>query len=155
MDIHADHPEFGYRLIADKLEAAGHRIGERRVWRLCCQQRPWSTTTRKGRVAGGKRPGPSVHDDLVQRVFSASRRDQLRLTDITEHPTAEGKLYCCAIKDVFSNRIVGYACNERMRAQLAVQALRQATARRQRLPRWSFTATANRSSEHEPSALCS
>ncbi len=31
------------------------------------------------------------------------------ITDITEHPTAEGKLYCCAIKGLFSNRIVGYA----------------------------------------------
>jgi putative transposase len=47
------------------------------------------------------------------------------------HPTAEGKLYCCAIKDVFSKRIVGYACGDRMTAQLAVHALRQAVARRQ------------------------
>jgi transposase InsO family protein len=81
-------------------------------------------------TTGGKSPGPAVHDDLVQREFSASRPDQLWLTDITEHPTVEGKLYCCAIKDVFSNRIVGYACHERMTAQLAVHALRQAIARR-------------------------
>ena len=47
------------------------------------------------------------------------------LTDITEHPTVEGKLYCCAIKDVFANRIVGYACDDRMTAQLAVHALRR------------------------------
>ncbi len=44
---------------------------------------------------------------------------------------AEGKLYCCAIKDLFSNRIVGYALDERMTAQLAVTALRTAVARRQ------------------------
>jgi len=130
VDIHADDPEFGYRFIADELQAAGQRIGERRVWRLCSQQRLWSTTTNKGRTAGGKRPGPAVHDDLVQRVFSGSRPDRLWLTDITEHPTVEGKLYCCAIKDAFSNRIVGYACDERMTAQLAVHALRQAIARR-------------------------
>lgn len=131
VDIHADDPEFGYRFIADELEAAGQLVGERRVWRLCSQQRLWSTTTKKGRVAGGKRPGPAVHDDLVQREFSATRPNQLWLSDITEHPTAEGKLYCCAIKDVFANRIVGYACDERMTAQLAVNALRQAIARRQ------------------------
>ena len=41
----------------------------------------------------------------------------------------EGKLYCCAIKDLFSNRIVGYAIDERMTAQLAVTALRTAVAR--------------------------
>jgi hypothetical protein len=48
----------------------------------------------------------------------------------TEHPTAEGKVHCCAIKDLFSNRIVGYALDERMTAQLAVTALRTAVARR-------------------------
>jgi putative transposase len=53
------------------------------------------------------------------------------LTDITEHPTAEGKLYCCAIKDCFSNRIVGYSIGDRMTAQLAVAALRSAISRRQ------------------------
>jgi transposase InsO family protein len=53
------------------------------------------------------------------------------VTDIAEHPTVEGKLYCCAIKDLFSNRIVGYALDERMTAQLAVTALRTAVVRRQ------------------------
>jgi transposase InsO family protein len=131
VDVHADDPEFGYRFISDELEAAGQRSCERRVWRLCSQQRVWSTTTKKGRKASGKTPGPAVHDDLVQRVFSAPAPDTTWLTDITEHPTLEGKLYCCSIKDVFSNRIVGYSIGERMTAQLAVSALRSAIARRQ------------------------
>jgi putative transposase len=52
-------------------------------------------------------------------------------TDITEHPTAEGRLYLCAIKDTFSNRIVGYSIDERMKARLAVQAIDNAAARRE------------------------
>ena len=76
-------------------------------------------------------PGPAVHDDLVQRDFSAPAPNVVWVTDITEHPTGEGKLYVCSIKDVFSNRIVGYAMDERMTAQLAVAALRSAIARRQ------------------------
>jgi putative transposase len=67
VDVHANDPKFGYRFIADELEAAGQRVGERRVWRRCRQQRVWSTTTKKGRRGGGKVPGPAVHDDLVQR----------------------------------------------------------------------------------------
>jgi putative transposase len=129
VDVHADDPEFGYRFIADELADAGHRVGERRVWRLCRQQRIWSTTTKKGRKHG-KVPGPAVHDDLVRRNFTADRPDAVWLTDITEHPTCEGKLYCCAVKDVFSNRIVGYSIGERMTAQLATSALRSAIARR-------------------------
>lgn len=74
VDIHADDPEFGYRFIADELEAAGHQAGETRVHRLCREHKVWSTTTKKGRKSSGKRPGPAVHDDLVQRVFTAPRR---------------------------------------------------------------------------------
>lgn len=131
LDVHGDDPEFGYRFIADELETLGQRSCERRVWRLCHAQRIWSTTTKKGRKSSGKTPGPAVHDDLVQRDFTAPAPDVVWLTDITEHPTLEGKLYVCAIKDVFSNRIVGYAIDERMTAKLAVSALRSAIARRQ------------------------
>jgi transposase InsO family protein len=130
VDVHADDPEFGYRFIAAELERAGRATNERREWRLCRDHRVWSPTTKKGRRASGKTPGPAVHDDLVQRRFTASSLDAVWLTDITEHSTLEGKLYICSIKDLCSNRIVGYAIDERMTAQLAVSALRSAIARR-------------------------
>jgi transposase InsO family protein len=69
-----------------------------------------------------------VHDDLVVRQFSAQRPNELWLTDITEHPTAQGKLYLCAIKDACTNRIVGYAMDSRMTSQLAVDTLANAIA---------------------------
>jgi len=49
---------------------------------------------------------------------------------LTEHPTREGKLYLCAIKDVWSRRIVGYSISDRMQSQIAVAALDSAVARR-------------------------
>lgn len=131
LDAHRDDPAFGYRFLADELDRAGITVGERRVWRLCSQQKLWSTTVRKGRRGKGGKPGPAVHDDHVQRNFTAVEPNRTWVTDITEHPTAEGKVYCCAIKDLFSNRIVGYAIGERMTADLAVAALRAAIARRQ------------------------
>ncbi len=67
-----------------------------------------------------------MHDDLVRKVFTAAAPNRLWLTDITEHPTAEGKLYLCAIKDMYSGRIVGYSIDSRMKASLAVSALRNA-----------------------------
>ena len=48
----------------------------------------------------------------------------------TEHRTAEGKLYLCAVKDVYSNRIVGYSIDSRMKSRLAVAALNNAATRR-------------------------
>ena len=84
----------------------------------------------KKRAKNGKRPGPPVHDDLVQRDFTADDVNELWLTDITEHWTDEGKLYLCAIKDAFSGRIVGYSMSDRMKARLAVNALANAATRR-------------------------
>lgn len=128
VDIHADDPEFGYRFVTDELARQGVVVSENRVQRLCQQHRVWSVLTKKGRK--GKRVGPAVHDDLVQRNFTAVAKDELWLTDITEHPTGEGKLYLCAVKDVWSNRIVGYSMAERMTASLAVTAIGNAVAMR-------------------------
>jgi putative transposase len=47
-----------------------------------------------------------------------------RISSLSSHPTSEGKLYCCLIKDLFSNRIVGYSIDERMTKHLAINALR-------------------------------
>ena len=128
VDAHRDDPAFGYRFIADELAAQGFTASERRVWRLCSQQRLWSVFAKKRGL--NRRAGPPVHDDLVERDFTATAPNQLWLTDITEHRTNAGKLYLCAIKDVYSNRIVGYSIDSRMKASLAVSALRMAITRR-------------------------
>jgi putative transposase len=128
LDIHHDDPGFGYRFIADELVRTGTTAGRNRVQRLCTLQRIWSLHSRKrGRH---RKPGPPVHDDLVGRQFRAEGLNQTWFTDITEHPTAEGKLYLCAVKDACSNRIVGYSMAPRMTAALAVAALSMAIALR-------------------------
>jgi putative transposase len=66
----------------------------------------------------------------VERDFTATALNELWLTDITEHPTAEGKLYLCAVKDVYSGRIVGYSMDSRMKSLLAVAALENAVRAR-------------------------
>jgi len=124
-EIHADDPVFGYRFIADELASCrGIKASENRVARLCGAHGIFSVLARKkGR---GARPGEPVHDDLVRRAFGATAPNELWFTDITEHPTAEGKLYLCAVKDAFSGRIVGYSMDSRMKASIAVAALRNA-----------------------------
>ena len=129
-DLHRDDPPFGYRFLADELKDRGHKVGENRVQRICREHRIWSTTTKKGKKVAGKTPGPAVSDDLVQRDFSAPAPNRIWLTDFTEHGTLDGKLYLASMKDVFSNRIVGYALSPRPTAELACAALRHALARR-------------------------
>ena len=127
-DAHRDDPQFGYRLLADEARGAGEPMCDRTAWRICRDQGWWSTFGKKKRK--GKAPGPPVHDDLVNRVFTAEKPDQLWFSDITEHPTLEGKLYLCAVKDACSRRIVGYSISPRMTARIAVDAITSAVGRR-------------------------
>jgi transposase InsO family protein len=128
-DAHRDDPEFGYRFLVDEARDAGEPMAVRTAWRICSSMGWWSVFG-KTRGKNGKKPGPPVHDDLVRRDFSATAPNQLWLADITEHKTGEGKLYLCAVKDVYSNRIVGYSIDSRMKSRLAVAALTNAVTRR-------------------------
>ena len=80
------------------------------------------------------RPAPPVHEDLVQRRFVADAPDRLWCTDITEHPTDAGKVYCAAVLDVFSRRIVGCSIADHMRSELVIDALQMARWNRQPPP---------------------
>ncbi len=137
-DAHRDDPEFGYRFLVDEANEAGEPMAERTAWRICSELGWWSSHGKK-RGSNGKKPGPPVHDDLcavidrhgvTRHEFIANSPNELWLSDITEHWTGEGKLYVCAIKDVYSNRIVGYSIDSRMKSSLAVAALNNAVARR-------------------------
>lgn len=67
--LHDDDPEGGYRVLADDITELGYTLSERRVWRLCRIAGIQSVfTTRKTRY---KKAGAPVHDDLVNRQFSA------------------------------------------------------------------------------------
>jgi putative transposase len=128
-DAHREDPEFGYRFLADEARQAGHAVADRTAWRICSDNGWWSSFGKRKR--GKKtRVGAPAHDDLVRREFIAPGPNQVWLSDLTEHPTAEGKLYLCAVKDVWSRRIVGYSIAARMESSIAVAALEGAVARR-------------------------
>ncbi len=129
-DAHRDDPEFGHRLLADEARDAGEAMSDRTAWKIASQNGWWSAFGKRRARGKGKKAGPPVHDDLVQRKFTADAPNQLWLTDITEHRTGEGKLYLCAVKDVFSNKIVGYSIDSRMKSRLVVNAIDNAAALR-------------------------
>jgi len=135
VDSDDEGPTLGNRLVADDLADLGFTASDQPVWRLCSVN---ALVSEIGRRKRGKRtkPGPPELGDRVQRQFTVATPDPLWLTDITEHWTtagiqaSEGKLYCCAIKDVFSNRIVGDFFADRITADLAVAAQQMTIQRR-------------------------
>jgi putative transposase len=68
--------------------------------------------------------------DLVDRAFGRAEQDQLWVTDITEHWTREGRLYCCVVLDVFSRRVVRWSIDSSPTAGLVTNALGMAISSR-------------------------
>ena len=137
-DLHEDDATLGYRFLTDELaDEHGLVVGENRVHRLCRIAGIAASHHKKRSKAGAT--GPAPHDDLlavvdehgvIRHEFAADGPNKVWLWDISEHATREGKLYICAIKDVYSNKIVGYSIDSRMKASLAVSAMRNAIALR-------------------------
>ena len=74
-----------------------------------------------------RRPRPDpVATDLVEREFSRFGPSQLWVTDITEHHTREGKVYCAVILDVYARRVVGLSIDSSPTAALVTNALAMA-----------------------------
>ncbi len=83
-----------------------------------------------GRPRYRRVPNVATAEDRVQRQFGRGRRDQLWVTDITEHPTREGKVYCAVVLDVFSRRVVGWSIDAHPTAALVTNALGMAIEQR-------------------------
>ena len=81
----------------------------------------------------GLRPEATARD-LVQRQFDRTGPDQLWVTDITEHPTREGKLYCAVVLDACSRRVVGWSIDVTPTAALVTNALGMAIESRRPPP---------------------
>ena len=77
----------------------------------------------------------ATSEDLVNRNFTAPATNALWLTDITEHKTREGTLYCCVVLDQFSRRVVGWAIDRRNEATLVNDALTMAARSRVTSPK--------------------
>ncbi|SNR29449.1 hypothetical protein [Blastococcus mobilis] len=75
-DAHRDDPEFGYRFLACEAATGGQPMAARTAWAICSANR-WCSAFGKPRRGKGGRPGPPVHDDRVQRVFTAAAPNQL------------------------------------------------------------------------------
>ncbi len=71
-----------------------------------------------------------IATDLVERDFSRAGPNQLWVTDITEHPTREGKIYCCVILDTYSRRVVGWSIDASPTGALVTNALGMAIGSR-------------------------
>jgi len=116
--LHEDLREAGWR-VSEKTVAESMR----RQGLVARQIRRRSGLTRQDKT---KRPFP----DLLRRDFTAARPNAKWVGDITEIPTAAGKLYLATVIDLYSRRLLGAATSRHPDAELACAAIRMAVTTR-------------------------
>jgi len=122
---------YGAPRIHAELQAQGLCVGRHRVARLmrqagisgkrACKRRPRTTQSD---------PTHPAAPNLLDRQFTASRCDEVWLTDITYIDTDEGYLYLAAVMDLFSRQIVGLTMADHLRTELVDTALTMALIQR-------------------------
>ena len=121
------HQVYGSRKMWRQMGREGLRVARCRVRRLmrelglagAVRGRAWIVTTQPD-VTTDRRP------DLVGRQFTATRPNQLWVSDFTYVATWAGFVYVAFVVDVFSRRIVGWRAAASMRTDLVLDALEQA-----------------------------
>jgi transposase InsO family protein len=116
------------RVTAELKHGRGIRVGHNAVELIMRQLGIKGLPTR--RLPKGARVGKVTSLDLVCRDFRRDAPDELWMTDITEHPTREGKVYCCVVLDAFSRFVVGWSIDSTQTTTLVLNALGMAIRRR-------------------------
>ena len=108
------------------LAARGVRIGRKRVERLMRQNGIEARRKRRFRATTDSNHADPIAPNVLDREFNVSAPNKAWVTDATYIWTLEGWLYVCAILDLCSRRVVGWAMGETNDRHLAIEALRRA-----------------------------
>jgi putative transposase len=128
-EIHAEsRGSYGSpRVHAELRLGMGTEVNRKRAGRLMREAGIQGIYRRKGRR---NLVNQATGEDLVRRQFTMQAPDRLWLTDITEHPARDGKVYCAAVMDAYSRRIIGWSIDKKQDTDLVVSALAMAVTRR-------------------------
>ncbi len=90
-----------------------------------------ATQRRRFRKTTDSHHGCPVAANILDQNFACDGQDQKWGVDISYIWTAEGWLYLAIVPDLFSRRIIGWAVSDRLKKELALNALRRAITIRQ------------------------
>ena len=121
---------YGWRRVRAELEDGyGQRVNKKLIQSIMRELVITGLPTRRR-----GRPNPAgrfTAEDFVNRDFDRDGPNQLWMTDITEHPTREGKVYCCVVLDAWSRKVVGWSIDRQPTAAMVNAALGMAIDQRQ------------------------
>ena len=119
---------YGRPRMTEELKEVGIDVGHRRVGRLMRENGITVERTRKFKATTDSDHTFNIAPNLLDRDFSAAEPNQKWAGDISYIWTREGWLYLAVILDLHSRRVIGWAVSNRMKRDLAIQALKMAIA---------------------------
>ena len=134
--LHEQHRKrYGAPRIHAALRAHGRIVSRGRVERLMRHHGIRAQRPRAFRVCTtDSNHTLPVAPNLLDRNFTATRPNEVWVTDLTYVPTDEGWLYLAVVLDLFSRKVVGWAMRDHMRTELPLAALTMAIQRQRPAP---------------------
>jgi putative transposase len=132
VEIHtASRRNYGSPRVHNELREKGERVGKKRVARLMREKALRGKRRRRFCVTTDSAHDEPIADNLLGRQFTAAAPNEVWVGDITYIWTREGWLYLAVLLDLFSRRVVGWSMSERLKTDVALNALRMALRARQ------------------------
>jgi len=128
---HESRGTYGSPRIQAELVSQGFACGRNRVARLMRQNDIRAGVKRRFKSTTRSKHGYPIAPDLVRRDFKADAPNRVWAADLSYIDTSQGWLYLAVILDLYSRQVVGWSMKERLTADIAVDAFRQALRRRQ------------------------
>jgi transposase InsO family protein len=126
----ATQRSYGSPRIYRELRAEGMSCGRHRVARLMRSEGIVARQRRRFRRTTDSRHAFAIAPNRLGRDFTASAPNQVWMGDLTYIPTASGWSYLAVLLDAFSRRVVGWAVDTRLTADLPLAALEHAVRTR-------------------------
>jgi transposase InsO family protein len=128
---------YGAPRVHRELVAQGERVGKKRVARLMRADGLVGRRARRFVRTTRARAGDPVAPNRLDRQFGVATvpgPDRVWVSDLTYVPTREGWLFLAIVLDLASRRVVGWAVDETLAAELALAALEMAFTQRRPAP---------------------
>lgn len=122
------HETYGSPRMTVELQEDGIQVGRHRVARLMRDNGLKALQKRRYKKTTDSDHGGPVAPNILDQDFKATAPDQKWGVDISYIWTAEGWLYLAIVLDLYSRRIIGWAVSDRMKKDLALDALKRAIA---------------------------
>jgi putative transposase len=122
---------YGSPRIHKDMQAAGYKLGEKRVARLMKREGIKGKAKRKYKTTTTSEHQRPKADNLVKQNFTLTEPNKLWFSDITYIATLEGWLYLAIILDAFSRKVIGWAFSDRLTDTLVLTALSMAKQQRE------------------------